>query len=248
MRRAAFLAAALAAATPGAAAPGEPVALELVLAVDVSSSVDSGEFALQMRGLAEAFRHPAVHAAIRAVGAGGVAVAVLQWSDADEQSLVVDWTRVEDADDALALARRIRDTPRLVAGGQTALGEAIRFALDALDGNRFAGRRRVIDVSGDGRANAGEAPARARDRAASEGVTVNGLAILNEEPFLDAYYRYAVIGGNGAFLLTAADYEDFAVSVLRKLIREIAPPLSRRPGRGRNIAVAGGRRAAPPER
>jgi hypothetical protein len=217
-----------------------PVDLELVLAVDVSSSVDHEEYDLQMRGLSEAFRQPAVQAAIRAAGFLGIAVAVVQWSNTDEQTLAVDWTLVRDAASANALADRIRDTKRAVSGGQTAISGALKFSLQQLDTNGYEGRRRVIDVSGDGRANSGPLPMAERDAAVAEGVIVNGLAILNEEPFVDSYYRYSVIGGEGAFLMTATDYEDFAVAILEKLIREIKlPPVSRGYGRRHIVASAG---------
>ncbi len=206
-----------------------PVELELLLAVDVSSSVDGGEYDLQMRGLSEAFRHPDVQTAIRAIGRLGVAVAVVQWSDSDDQSLVIDWTVVHDAASTEALAERIANTKRVVSGSQTAIAGALKFSLAELTGNDFEGRRQVIDVSGDGRANSGDHPMAIRDLAIAKGVVINGLAILNEEPFVDSYYRYTVIGGDGAFLMTAYDYEDFAVAILEKLIREIdLPPISGR--------------------
>ena len=207
-----------------------PVDLELMLAVDVSSSVDSAEYDLQMLGLSEAFRQEAVHSAILAAGSLGIAVAVAHWSDLHEQSLAVDWTLIRDPASAIAFADRIRDTKRNVSGSQTAITGALEFSLQQLESNDFEGARRVIDVSGDGRANSGDHPMAIRDLAVSRGVVVNGLAILNEEPFVDSYYQYSVIGGVGAFLMTAADYEDFAKAILEKLVREIElPPVSAAP-------------------
>ena len=203
------------------------VDLELVLAIDASSSVDGTEFVLQTRGLAEAFRHPAVHSAVRALGDIGIAVAVVQWSGEDEHALVVDWTRVVDGASANALARQIDNTPRAISGGQTSIGDALRYSLEQFQHNGFQGRRQVIDVSGDGRANAGPDPSLLRDLAIAQGVTVNGLTIQNEEPFVDSYYQYNVIGGDGAFQMSAEDFEDFALVILRKLIREITVPFSR---------------------
>ena len=242
-----IVAAVLAALLPGPGAGAQsvrPVDLELLLAVDVSSSVDGSEYDLQMRGLSEAFRHPAVQAAVRAVGHLGVAVAVVQWSDSNDQALVVDWTVIHDVASTEALAEKIGNTERIVSGSQTAISGALAFSLHQLTVNGFEGRRRVIDVSGDGRANSGDHPMAVRDLAVANGVVINGLAILNEEPFVDSYYRYTVIGGDGAFLMTAHDYEDFAVAILEKLIREIdLPPISGRPAAGPILAdrTAGGR-------
>lgn len=205
------------------------VDLELVLAIDLSSSVDPEEFDLQVRGLSEAFRHPDLVAAIENTGGMGISVAVIHWSDRSEQALAVDWTLIRDGASAAALARKIRRTPRLVGGGQTGIGGAIEFSMEQFARNPYRGWRRTIDVSGDGRANSGSQPMRIRDRAVAEGVTINGLAIVNEEPFVDRYYRDSVIGGPGAFMMLAQDYEDFAASILRKLIREIGPPLAQAP-------------------
>lgn len=197
-----------------------PVDLELVLAVDVSGSVDVSEFELQTRGLAEAFRDPAVIAALEAFAPGGVAVALVQWSGRRQQMLVIEWTVVSDAASAGALAERIEGTGRWLLG-ETAIADALTFAIEQLEGNRFAGARRVIDISGDGPTNAGGDPDPIRDAAALAGITINGLAIVNEMPALDLYYAEHVIGGPGAFLLTAKDYQDFTRAMRQKLLREI---------------------------
>ena len=216
---------------PGAQEPGRPVDLELVLAVDASSSVSASEFELQIQGLAQAFRDPRVLQAIRAAGGLGVAVSLVQWSDHRKQFLAVDWTLVADSDGARAFADEVADTPRFVIGGGTAIGGALNFAMRLLDGNDYQGRRRVIDVSGDGRANQGAEPAKLRDRAVALGITINGLAILNEDMTVADYYRDQVIGGAGAFVMTANDYESYALAILTKLLREIAGALiAARPG------------------
>ena len=215
---AAFAALSIAAPVPA----GTPVDLELVLAVDASSSVDDGEFALQMRGLASAFRHPGVHAAIHNVGDDGVAVTLIQWSDHAWQVVAVDWTLIRDPVGALAMADKIDHAGRAVPGGGTAIYGVVNTALHELDRNGFDGRRRVIDVSGDGTSDLAVPTSAARKRAVGRGVVINGLAILNDEPELDAYYRRFVIGGEGAFVMTAADYNDFAEAIAAKLIREIA--------------------------
>ena len=121
--------------------------------------------------------------------------------------------------------------PRLEHRGHTAIGSALAFALNSLEANRFTGLRRVIDVSGDGRANDGVPLHAQRDRALERGVTVNGLAILNELPHLDRYFHKYLIGGAGSFVIVARDYVDFAAAMTRKLLREIdAVPLAgRRP-------------------
>jgi len=204
------------------AAAQVPVDLELVLAVDTSSSVNRGEFDLQMRGLANAFRDPRVHTAIAAAGAFGIAVALMQWADSRHQTLSIDWRVVRTPEEAEALAELIDTTPRFVVGGGTAIGSAVMFGLDLIAANGYAGQRAVIDVSGDGRANQGELPNNARARALAEGVTVNGLAILNEDPALNVYYLQYVIAGPGAFVLAAQDYEAFADAIVEKLVREIS--------------------------
>ena len=212
-------------ALTGTVAAGAPVEveLELAIAVDVSGSVDAAEFDLQLRGLAAAFRDPGVAAAIRATGRNGIAVAVLQWACPGRQARAVDWTQLKTADDARRLADRIAAAGRLL-NGETSIEYAIRYAVRELEANRFAGRRRVIGISGDGRSHAGDDTADRRDRAVAAGFTINGLAILNDEPDLDRYYRESVVGGTGAFLVVADDYEDFVAAIRRKLIREIAGP------------------------
>ncbi len=209
----------------GAPESGRPVDLELVLAVDASSSVSAGEFELQIQGLAQAFHDPRVLQAIRAAGELGVAVSLVQWSDHRKQFLAVDWTLVADPDGAGAFADKVAGTPRFVIGGGTAIGDVLKFAMRLLDGNDFQGRRQVIDVSGDGRANQGAEPAGLRDQAVALGITINGLAILNEDSTVADYYRDQVIGGDGAFIVTANDYESYAQAILTKLIREIAGAL-----------------------
>ena len=207
-----------------------PVDLELVLAVDASSSVSPQEFNLQMHGIAEAFRHPAVQGAIRASGDLGIAVAMVQWSDNRKQTVAIKWTAVRDEAEAQAFAQEVDNTPRYLIGGGTAVGGALLFATRQLQINRFVGRRRVIDVSGDGRTNQGSQPSKARDAAVALGITINGLAILNEDRLVDRHYQNQVIGGTGAFVMRADDYEDFARAILRKLIKEISgAPVARLP-------------------
>jgi len=206
----------------GAGGQERPVDLELMLAVDASSSVSAAEFDLQMRGLAEAFRDPRVIAAIRASGDLGIAVALMQWSDNRKQKIAVDWTLVRNEAEARALADEIAATPRYLIGGGTAIGGALAYAIRQFANNGFDGRRKVIDLSGDGRTNQGVQPADMRDLALGRGIAINGLAILNEDPTVDSYYFANVIGGTGAFVMTANDYEAYGAAILAKLIKEIS--------------------------
>ncbi|TPG60479.1 DUF1194 domain-containing protein [Roseomonas nepalensis] len=200
------------------------VDVALCLAVDASSSVDHDEFGLMMGGLAAAFREPAVAAAAAGGARGAAAVSVLLWSVTQE--VAVPWMLVADADGAEALAAAVDATPRLVPPGATALGEAMRAALGLLAAFPGEAARLVIDVSGDGAGNAGLPSAPVRDAAVRAGVTVNGLAVVNEEPDLPAHYAAEVIGGPGAFVMACADYADFAEAIRRKLVRELRGALT----------------------
>jgi hypothetical protein len=197
----------------------EAVDLALCLAVDVSASVDFDEFGLMVGGLAEAFRQERIAAAATAGPRGAIAVALLFWSG--KQELAVPWTRLAGAEDGQALADAIDNSPRLPPPGATALGPGMAAGLGLL--GRFEGRaeRLVMDVSGDGRHNLGRPPGPVRDIGVDAGVTINGLAVLNEEPDLLAHYEREVIGGPGAFAMSCADYADFAEAIQRKLFREI---------------------------
>jgi hypothetical protein len=197
------------------------VELLLVLAVDASSSVNGAEFDLQMHGLAAAFRAPEVVDAIAETGPGGIAVALVQWSSPGSQVVAVDWTLVDDAASIEALARRIEGCGRLILG-ETSIEGALTFSTRLLRDSGLAGDRRVIDVSGDGQSNWGPDPDEVRDRAIAEGITINALAVTNEQPYLGAYYRDHVIGGPGAFVLAADDYADFARAMRAKLLQEIS--------------------------
>ena len=208
----------------GARAEQRPVALELVLAVDCSSSVSKGEFDLQMQGIAAAFRDPSVHEAIRSYAVEGVAVTLVQWSSLSNQVRAVDWVLVTDQASAERFAAAVQRQSRAVGGGRTAIGEAVIFALGAIEGNAFTGARKVIDVSGDGLWNQGRPPTLAKALAEASDTTINGLAVLSLEPELAEHYRDMVIAGPEAFVITARRYSDFAEAILRKLLREIVGP------------------------
>ncbi len=222
----------------GAAGADEiAVELELVLAVDASSSVSGSEFELQMRGLADAFRDPDVLAAIGGLAPRGMAVALMQWSSPGQQVVAVDWARVFDAGSATSFADRIESSGRLILG-ETAIDGGLAFAVDLLAGNGFNGRRRVVDISGDGQANWGPDPDDVRDRAVAAGVTINALAVVNEQVELTDYFREHVIGGSGAFVLAATDYEDYARAIRLKLLREIGSGALSSHDAGRRILTA----------
>ncbi len=229
LRTLALALALVAPAVPAQTQGNRVVDLELALLVDVSASVNDEEFHLQASGLATAFRSPAVLDAIRTSVNGGIAVSVIQWANRANQRVSVEWTLLRGDADALGLAARIASMPRLIHGGHTALGSALAFGLQELESNRVVGVRRVIDVSGDGRANDGLPLRAVREEVIERGVTINGLAILNELPLLDRYFRDRLIGGEGAFVMIAHDYTDFAQAMAVKLVREIrAAPLAKR--------------------
>jgi len=203
----------------------EPLDLALCLAVDVSASVDYDEFGLMIGGLAEAFRQPDIIAACAAGPRGAIAVSLLFWSGPGAREVAVGWTRIDGAAAATALAEAIEAAPRLPAPGATALGEGMAAGLALLAAAPGDPSRLTLDVSGDGRWNAARPPWPVRDAGVTAGVTLNGLAVLNEEPDLLEHYRDAVIGGPGAFAMVCADYADFSRAIREKLLREIGEPL-----------------------
>lgn len=199
------------------------VALELVLAVDASTSVSDQEFILQRGGLSAAFRDRGVCDAIERAGPDGVAVALVQWSNTNDQVLAVPWTHLRGAADCQLMAERIAGMKRSLVGG-TVMSGALHFARTQIERNRFMGRRKVIDISADGPDRHGVAPAQARDRAVAAGITVNALAIMTGRYRLDDYLKNNIAGGPGAFVMTASGFEDFPAAIRLKLIREISDP------------------------
>ena len=201
------------------AAPALGAALALVLAVDVSASVTEDSYLLQHEGIARAFADPRLIEAITGAPEG-IEVLVLEWSDPDKIAITVDWQRVADRASAAAFSAAVRSSRRS-SNGLTAIGPALIAAAASFDRLPEPAVRRVIDLSGDGMANFGSPPAAARDQIVASGITVNGLAILSEEPWLADYYRSNVIGGPAAFVVTARTFGDFAGAMLRKLTQEI---------------------------
>ena len=205
-----------------------PVAIELVLAVDTSRSVDGFEYDLLMKGVADAFRRPEIVALIGQLD--GVAVSLFQWSSEINEQYMIPWHLLQDPDSILAFAAKVetaeRDPKRLF----TAIGGAIDFGVRLIAENAFDGRQLKIDVSGDGRNNHGIGPKVPQQQASALGIVINGLPILtysNGDAYdLDRYYREKIILGPGAFIETADDYNDFARAFLRKLQRELTPLIS----------------------
>ncbi|MFC0408721.1 DUF1194 domain-containing protein [Roseomonas elaeocarpi] len=204
----------------------QDVDLALCLAVDVSASVDYDEYGLMMGGLAAACRDPAIIAAATGGPRGATALALLQWSGPAAQAVAVPWLRLDSAEAAERIAAAIDDSPRLPPPGATALGEGMVAGLALLGQFPADATRLVLDVSGDGAGNTGRPSGPVRDLGVQAGVTVNGLAVLNEEPDLLAHYEAEVIGGPGCFAMTCRDYADFREAIARKMLREIRGSLS----------------------
>ncbi len=212
-------------------AVAEEVDLELVLAVDVSRSIDDEEFALQREGYAQAFTHPSVIEAIQSSPRRRIAVTFIEWAGADFQKVVVPWTVVSDAESGALFAEAVQREPRAF-WGWTSISGAIDASMRAFDASPHDSQRRVIDISGDGVNNSGRASADARNEAVAAGVTINGLVIMNDRPTpgffrmpqppLDEFYRNHVIGGTGAFVIAIDDFSTFAYAIVNKLIKEIA--------------------------
>jgi hypothetical protein len=209
-------------------APTE-VDLALVLAVDVSTSMDAEEQNLQRQGYVEAFRAPLVHQAIHEGMVGRIAVTYVEWAGAHPrfQHVVVPWTVLEDTKDSNSFADRLARAPIYRMAG-TSISEAIDFSLSLLSSGHFLAARRVIDISGDGSNNQGPLVTEARDQAIAQGVTINGLPITLREPdrrenaTLDAYYRDCVIGGSNAFMIPVRERKQFLTETRAKIVREIA--------------------------
>jgi Ca-activated chloride channel homolog len=202
------------------AASANAAALAVVMAIDVSDSVTAVSYILQRDGIARAFEDPRLVTAI-AAAPGGIEALVLEWSDPDKIAVTVGWTRITSRHSAAAFAAAVHATTRS-SRGLTAIGAALSAAAAQFNGLPQPAARRVIDISGDGMANLGPPPEAARDTIVKAGITINGLAILSEEPWLEDYYRRNVIGGAGAFVLAASEFHSFADAMLRKLEQEIA--------------------------
>jgi len=206
--------------------------LEIILAADVSRSIDDPEFELQRKGYAAALNDPRVLTAIHGRTNGAVGVCFIEWSGEEDQQVVVDWTEIRDEEDAGAVAAAILAAPRSFMG-RTSISAAIDFAMTHFATAKWQAKRRIIDISGDGTNNSGRAVTEARDQAVASGVMINGLAIVNDRPNLGysahtqppgglpLYYRQNVIGGANAFLIVVQDFNSFADAMANKLAKEI---------------------------
>jgi hypothetical protein len=216
----------------GAAQPRPQVDLLLVLAADVSNSVDQADFQLQRSGYAVAFSDSRVISAIQAGPMGRIAVAYVEWSGPWMQKLVIDWTLIDTETAAHQFSKRLMEEPRAYARNSTSISAALDYAAKQLAVAPYRASRRIIDISGDGENNTGRPVAAARDDAVADGITINGLVIVEsgktmQQPQaspidIEHYYRTNVIGGGDAFVEVAREYRSFGAALIRKLIKEIA--------------------------
>ena len=228
-----FVVLAAVALSPAAAPAADKVDLLLVLAADVSRSVDAAKFQLQREGYAAAISDPRVLDAVRSGHNGRIGVIYVEWSGVGSQRVLIDWTALGDAESAKAFGDRLLEAPRSFAD-RTSISGVIEFAMAQFARAPFEAVRRTIDISGDGTNNAGRDVTSARDEAVAQGVTINGLVILSATPLpwnpdhtnppggLDAYYRNNVVGGPGAFVLVAKDFSSFGEAIIEKMIAEVA--------------------------
>jgi hypothetical protein len=230
MKRRTALVGSLAALTAATSARADtPVDLQLVLAIDVSRSIDEVEAELQRRGYIEAMTNERVIDAILAGENRRIAVCYTEWAGTHYQMVVIDWTLIDSAGAAHRFAEKLSEAPR-TSQSWTAVGAALAHAGQRFDGSGFASRRRVIDISGDGRTNDGPPAELVRDKLVAEGIVINGLPVMmNRTNFgrppdltLDKYYEENVIGGPGAFMIVADNFEQFGRAVRNKLVREVS--------------------------
>lgn len=227
------LAAMLLAAPSSPTRADERVDLLLVLAADVSRSMDQAEFQLQRLGYFEALINARVIEAIRSGPHRRIAATFIEWAGPDAQKVVVDWAIISDEATARHFAEELIEAPRSFTG-RTSISAAIDFAMARLERAPYEGPRRTIDISGDGQNNSGRNVKLARDDAVGKGVTINGLAVASPSTApptpehispgdeLASYYRDNVIGGSGAFVMVAEDFQSFGRALINKLIAEIA--------------------------
>jgi hypothetical protein len=234
MRRVRLLLAMLAAIVfVGPAIAAEQVDLLLVLASDVSRSVDAAKFKLQRDGYVAAISNPRVIEAIKSGPHGRIAICFIEWSGVGAQKVVIDWMMIDGAKAAQDFAGQLDEAQRSFAD-RTSISGGIDFAMTQLEHAPFQATRRTIDVSGDGTNNSGRDVTAARDEALAQGVTINGLVILSEQPLswnadhtnppggLDAYYRNNVTGGPNSFVMVAENFNTFGQAILNKLVAEVA--------------------------
>jgi hypothetical protein len=218
-------------------ARAQQVDVAIVLAADVSRSIDQEEFDLQRRGYAAALTSARFLKAVAAGPQGAVALCFVEWAGVGDEAVIADWTIIRDGEGAAGFAKVLLEAPRS-SMGRTAIGDALDFAVSQLESARVTPARRVIDVSGDGTSNSGRLVTAARDDAVAKGITINGLAIINEKTSgefggylwahthppggLPSYYRDNVVGGPGAFVLQIVNFDEFAEAMTNKLITEVS--------------------------
>ena len=209
-------------ATP-AHAQEAPVAVELVLALDASASVDKREFALQVEGLAAAFRDPDVQRAVEDLQPLGAAVAVVQWGGPGETRVVLPFTQLNGGRDAKAFGFRMGLIHRFMWASATSIATGITDSVALIEANEFDGQRKVIDVAGDGEDNGAANLEAARQSARARGIVINGLPIMADSADLAEYYSQRVIIGPDSFIEPARDFEDYARAIRAKLLKELRP-------------------------
>jgi hypothetical protein len=228
----AFLVALLACLPPFAITTAQaqtPVDLELVIAVDVSLSMDLDEQRVQREGYVAAFRDPELHKAIVSGPHGRIAVVYMEWAGPISQSVVIPWTMIEGPQAALAFADRLEALP-ISRARLTSISAALQFAKDLFPGSGVKGIRRVVDVSGDGPNNSGPLVVPVRDALVADGIVINGLPIVLRAATpsffdlsdLDRYYAECVIGGTGSFMVPVRDIAELKAAIRRKLLLEIS--------------------------
>lgn len=225
--------AAVAAVLAGPASAAEPVDVELVLAVDVSLSMSPMELEIQRNGYAAALVHERVLQAIADGAHGKIAVTYFEWAGVTSHTVVVPWTIIANKADAERVATMLSAQPANSAR-RTSISAALGFGADLFAESQYRGLKRVIDISGDGTNNQGEPVEIAREAVVKQGITINGLPLMTTGGFanvydvtnLDQYYADCVIGGPGAFMIPVNDWSQFPEAVRRKLVLELAGPLS----------------------
>ena len=212
------------------------VDVELVLAVDVSYSMDMDELAIQREGYAQAIVSKEFLQALKTGPNGKISVTYFEWAASTDQKIIIPWRLIDGPETADAVANEIIKTP-IRRASRTSISGAINFAMPLFDENPHRGLRRVIDISGDGPNNNGSPVVTARDAALEKGIVINGLPIMVKEPSystmdidnLDFYYEDCVIGGPGAFVVTIKDREKFKEAIRMKLLLEVAGRQPERP-------------------
>jgi uncharacterized protein YbaA (DUF1428 family) len=212
------------------------VDVELILAVDVSYSMDLDELAVQREGYAQAIVSKEFLQALKALPNGKIAVTYFEWAASSDQKVIIPWRVIDGPETADAVSQEIMKTP-IRRASRTSISGAINFAMPLFDENPYRGLRRVIDISGDGPNNNGAPVAGARDAALAKGITINGLPIMVKEPSystmdienLDFYYEDCVIGGPGSFVVSIKDREKFKEAIRTKLLLEVAGRMPERP-------------------